>query len=344
VVFRLLVVVGALWLAAGAAAAQRCVEIEDDVERLACYDREAGRPVRPEAPTAIPAPAAASAPSVDERRIRAERLGQSLSERWELAPAPDLGTFLPRPYKPVYALPFTYGDRVNRAPASPAPDHTSAEVSDLDALEFKYQVSVKTKLARGLLAGEGDLWLGYTQSSRWQVYNGPLSRPFRETNYEPELIVVWPVDTSLFGWRARMVAIALNHQSNGRALPLSRSWNRIVAEAAFDRDDWSLSLRPWWRVKEPAETDDNPDIQNYVGRAEMLLTRRWRDHVLTLQLRHSLRLGTASRGSAQVDWAFPVVGNLKGYLQWFSGYGESLVDYNFRQTKLGIGASIVEWE
>ena len=320
--------------------AQACVDIDDDRERLACYDRQAGRAPRdaaPAAPTPMP-------PSIDERATREQRLGKSLIERWALAPAPDLGTFLPRPYKPVYALPFTWGDRVNRSPGSPAPGHTVIEPIDLDALEFKYQVSVKTKLARGLVDNRGDLWLGYTQSSRWQVYNGPESRPFRETNYEPELIFAWPVHYRLFDWQGRMVALAFNHQSNGRQLPLSRSWNRIVAELAFDRDDWTLSLRPWWRIKEDAQDADNPGIENYIGRAEVMLTRRWHDHVLTLQLRHSLRGGERSRGSAQLDWAFPVRGNLKGYLQWFSGYGESLIDYNFRQTKLGIGASIVEWE
>jgi phospholipase A1 len=326
-------------LCAGAAVAQtvNCVDIDDDRERLACYDRVNGR---------LPAPATRAAAQplpTQEQLIRREHLGATLSERWELAPGSSLGTFLPRPYKPTYVLPATVSDAVNRSPRSPAPDHSVTSPLDLDPAEFKFQISFKAKLVEGLLGTPANLWVGYTQSSRWQVYNGPQSRPFRETNYEPELILAWPTNLQLFGWNGRLASVALNHQSNGRPLPLSRSWNRVVGEFALDRDDWMLSLRPWWRIPERRDDDDNPDISNFVGRGEVLLSRRWYGHVFTVQLRHSLRFGEPSRGSLQFDWAFPVVGNVKGYLQFFGGYGESLIDYNVRQNKLGIGASVVEW-
>lgn len=345
-----------LWAACGSAQAAEepalCATLSDDRERLACYDRT----FRAQ-PAAVPAPAspvnqpsrlplaavAATAPSQPEQqRIRREHIGSSLGERWELDPGSSLGTFLPRPYKPMYVLPVVVTNRLNRQPTSGSAVNSVSQPVTLDDMEAKFQFSLMTKLWETVLDSPGSLWMGYTQSSRWQVYNAGLSRPFRETNYEPELMFIWPTDYSLFGWRGRLLGLSLNHQSNGRSLPLSRSWNRVIAQAAFERDDWTLVLRPWWRVKESEAVDDNPDIQNYIGRGELLLTRKLQRHTLALQLRSSLRSQPAG-GSVQFDWAFPIWGTLNGYFQLFHGYGESMIDFNFRQTRAGIGVSLVEW-
>src|SRR3546814_5402600 len=87
--------------------------------------------------------------------------------------------------------------------------------------------------------------MGYTQSSRWQVYNGETSRPFRETNYEPEILLVFRNNYQLGGWKGRMAAVGINHQSNGRADPLSRSWNRVMFNVGLDRENWAVMFRPW---------------------------------------------------------------------------------------------------
>ena len=211
------------------------------------------------------------------------------------------------------------------------------------ATEAKFQISLKTKVADDLFGSRLDVWAGYTQSSRWQAFNRAISRPFRETNYEPEVMLVLPTDYRILGFHGRMASLSLNHQSNGRSLPLSRSWNRVIAQVALERDDWLLQLRPWWRLNESASKDNNPDISNHIGRGELLIARRWEGHVFSLQARHSLRLGNRSRGSAEAGWSFPLVGGLKGQVQLFSGYGESLIDYNLRQTRLGIGLSMIDW-
>jgi phospholipase A1 len=243
----------------------------------------------------------------------------------------------------VYLLPLNWTDRVNATPGAPSPDHTVTDPLVLRPLEVKYQLSLKAKLWERPLNLPGTIWGGYTQSSRWQVYNGAESRPFRETNYEPELIYAWPLDHQLLGWRLRLVSVALSHQSNGRSLPLSRSWNRWIGEAAFERGDWTMQIRPWWRISEAAGDDDNPDIGDYMGRSEVLFTGKLGGGIVALQLRHSLRGGSGSRGSAQLEWSVPIDGALHVYTQWFTGYGESMIDYNHKQNKLGLGISIVEW-
>lgn len=325
-----------------------CRAIVSDAERLACYDES----VRSKDQTGSPELVTTAVPDTIAKKEQRPALStgaaskehvlvSSLTERWDLDPDNKRGTFVLLPYKPIYLLPFTYTDRVNQSPS--ASGHATPLPTDLNAAEAKFQLSFKTKAAQSIFGDNGDLWLGYTQSSRWQVYNGGLSRPFRETNYEPEAMLVFRTNYELFGFKGTMASVGLNHQSNGRASPLSRSWNRVIAEAGFERGDWMVTLRPWWRLPESDRSDDNPEIENYVGRGELMVARKWRDHVFSVQARHSLRGGKNSRGSAQLSWSFPVAGDLKGYVQLFSGYGESMIDYNHRQTMIGAGLTVHDW-
>ncbi len=329
-----------LALPALAQSAADCVAMADPAARLACYDRLHGRaepmpaPADPMAPMAPAAAAAPKAPASDD--------DSRLAARWDLdGQRPPL--FAPRAYKPVYLLPATWTDQVNREPGSPSPAHSVGAPLVLKSIEAKYQISLKTKFAHSVFGTPLSLWGGYTQSSRWQVYNGADSRPFRETNYEPEVMAVAPLEIGLLGGKLRMATLSLNHQSNGRALPLSRSWNRVIGGLAFERDEWTAEWRAWKRITEDVQDDDNPDISDFVGRTELRLARTWGEHALSLQLRHSLRSGERSRGSVQVDYVFPLAGALHGQLQLYSGYGESLIDYNLRQTKAGLGVTIAGW-
>ncbi|KAF1688225.1 phospholipase [Pseudoxanthomonas broegbernensis] len=269
--------------------------------------------------------------------------GSLLDSRWELAKDSKLGLFQLRAYKPVYALPAFWTSHVNRRPASPNPNNTATAPEDLEAVEAKFQLSFKTKVAEDLFGDNGDVWVGYTQSSRWQAYNSELSRPFRETNYEPEAMLVFRNNYSLFGWKGRMMGLSLNHQSNGRGDPLSRSWNRVILSVGLDRENWALVLRPWYRIEESAREDNNPDIDDYLGRGDALLVYNRNGHELSLTARHSLRGGEHSRGALQFDWGFPINNLLRGHVQVFDGYGESLIDYNHRATYVGVGFALLEW-
>lgn len=339
----------AFWSGGSPAQQADCPSIVSNTERLACYDRTAPHPLpinTGPAKVDVPSPAEmkdklATFKSNENDLKRSQ--GSALRDSWELDAPSKRGVFVLRPYKPMYILPFSYTDNINKSPYSSAPGHAGAMQNGLDAIEGKFQFSVKTKVAESLLGNNGDLWLGYTQSSRWQMYNKELSRPFRETNYEPEAMLVFHTNYELLGFKGSMASIGINHQSNGRALPLSRSWNRIIAQAGFERDDWMVTLRPWWRLPENGGSDDNPGIENYVGRGEIIVARKWKGHAFSLQARHSLRGGENSRGSAQLAWSFPIAGDLKGYVQLFSGYGESLIDFNSRQTAIGLGLSVADW-
>ncbi|MRT94571.1 phospholipase A [Ancylomarina sp. 16SWW S1-10-2] len=271
----------------------------------------------------------------------------SLLEQWELVDTVknQKGLFQIKQYRPVYILMGNYTNDINEKPQSENPNNSVTEAIALDQVELKFQLSFKTKVFNNMLGPKlgGDIWMAYTQTSRWQVYNDKLSRPFRETNYEPEIMYIMPTPYKICGLKGLFAGIGFNHQSNGRSDPTSRSWNRVVAQIAWESENLSLILKPWFRIHESAEDDNNPGIENYMGRGELMAAYGKGRHDLSLIVRHSMRLGENNRGSLQVDYAFQIWDNLKLNAQLFHGYGESLIDYNHKQTTFGIGLSLTQW-
>ena len=126
---------------------------------------------------------------------------------------------------------------------------------------------------------------------------------------------------------------------------MSRSWNRIYADFIFEHDDLYFSFKPWLRIPEDDDDDDNRDITDYMGNFELLgVYKLPRNQTFGLMLRNNLDFsGGENRGAVQVDYSFPISGNLRGYLQWFNGYGESLIDYDAKVNSLGAGIQISDW-
>lgn len=329
----------------------RCRDIVDANERLRCYDAVARTvaplPVLP-APSAAPEPPRPTPLTRDDPRSAMTPSGRTddyqslLSQRWELDRENKYGTFKFTYYRPNYILPALWSDRANRRPESPTRGSTGVELPYRN-LEAAFQLSFKMKLVEEAFGTPSDIWIGYTQQSHWQVFNSGLSRPFRETDFEPEVMWVLPTEYDLLGLRGRLLSVGLVHQSNGRAEPLSRSWNRAYAMVGLEREGFVVQAKAWTRLNEAGENDDNADIVDYIGRAEVLGFYQWPGGSSTaLRLRTTFKR-EPSWGSAQFDWRFAFTRNLQGYVQVFSGYGESLIDYNFRKTAVGLGISIGSW-
>ena len=252
-----------------------------------------------------------------------------------------------QPYRQSYLL-MRESSNVNRQPVSPAINHFAAAPYDMDAMEAKFQLSFKTDIGtqRDLdILGLKTLriWGAYTQQSHWQVLNTRNSSPFRETNYEPELIATFGTGRDS-GWK--LLNLGMVHQSNGRANPESRSWNRMYAQGGWEWDNFSLLARGWWRIPENAATDDNPDILHYMGHGDLIA--RWepvsKSQSIALLLRNNLSF-SQNAGFVQLDWSMPIpLGHAaRLHTQMSNGYGETLIDYNHRQSTLGMGVSFREW-
>ena len=320
-----------------------CSSIPADVDRLACYDRVSGR-AQPEAAPAPPADARADLqpemPPVAAQPEPAEpKLLSTLSRHWELDDEAKQGAFLFRPHRPNYFLPIKYSNSPNNTPFQ---DTFIQPDLGLDNLEAELQLSFKIKGMEGVFGHDNlDLWFGYTITSFWQAYNDTISSPFRETNYEPEAMLTYRTNYEIAGFRGRFVSLGMLHQSNGRAENLSRSWNRVYAQFGFERDNLVLLIRPWYRLPERDEDDDNPDIEDYLGQGDLQVVYRKGRNAYSLMLRNNFKRSD-NRGAVKLNWSFPLYGRLKGYVQYFNGYGESLIDYNHSQQSIGLGVSLTE--
>ena len=314
-----------------------CAAIAEDAARLRCYDALAGtgRPAAGDAVVAI-------SPQRDTPKSAAAAFQSTpMSEHWELDPASKKGVWSFRAHKPNYFLVGRYTDSVNLEPYDVFFNAVGDPSLGIDEVEAKFQLSFKVKALEGLFGSDADLWVGYTQQSHWQVYNDGISAPFRESDYEPEVFVTLPTRYDLLGLRGRFVNLGFVHQSNGQSNILSRSWNRVYAQFGFEYGDrFNLLFKPWYRIEEDAADDDNPDITDYIGDFEMVASYRLGQHTLSALARSNFSF---ERGFLQLDWAFPLYQNLKGYVQATTGYGESLIDYNHSQNTIGIGVLLTNW-
>ena len=176
--------------------------------------------------------------------------------------------FVLTPHRMNYILPVYTTNEIN-------PDVYLSDQSfdnGLKNVEAKFQLSLKFPLTYNSLFVEGDRIYGaFTIEAWWQVYANDISSPFRETNYNPELFYVMPLDWHPYEGNTGLM-LGIEHQSNGRSVPLSRSWNRVFAELIFEKENWVWFVRPWYRLSEDTKTDplepggdDNPDFADYMG-------------------------------------------------------------------------------
>ena len=248
------------------------------------------------------------------------------------------------PHKMNYILPFSYTDNINREAYQDAGGQGYGD--DLMGMEAKFQISFKVPLMTEGIFTKGDgLAFGFTLQSWWQLYNQELSRPFRETNYQPEIFYYTPLTWEPSGGKTHLV-LGMEHQSNGRSQLLSRSWNRIYANFTFAKDNYAISFRPWWRIPEgdkqttPDESaNDNPDIIDYMGHFELIVAYKWDEIELSFTGRENFK---AHHGGMELGITFPLTGRLKGYFQYTNGYGESLIDYDHSQQRIGIGIALTD--
>jgi hypothetical protein len=371
--FLLFAVAAALPAAAVANdAALQCTLLQDNALRLACYDKVFAAQLPPEQP--LSEHETDGKPQLDVVQSVRQSIGNKeatlvfdtpegqaepsqeladaaaaytpLSQMYDLDANDPHGILTVREHNPMYLMPVWYNSSPNYAPSSPTRGAALQErFSDQKRIETKMQVSFKSKIAEDLFKSRADLWFGYTQKSDWQIYNqGRRSAPFRNTDYEPEIFITQPVKAQLpWGGRLRMLGVGFAHQSNGQSRPESRSWNKVYAMAGMEWGKLTVIPRVWMRLFDSSgEDNDNPDLTKYLGYGDVKLQYRLNDkHNFSTTLRYNPKSGY---GAAEAAYTFPIKGKLQGVVRGFHGYGESLIDYNHKQSGIGFGLMFNGWD
>ena len=263
----------------------------------------------------------------------------ALRGRLALEKVSEKNPFVLIPHRRNYLMPISYWSN----PVSNNPLITDEELENEEA---KFQISLKAPLLDDFWNG-ATLYFSFTAVYWFQVYNKDLSRPFREVNYEPEIFITRAVDWQLGPIDSELLTFGYWHHSNGRDIPVSRSWDRLFFSYVFRAGSWYVSVKPWWRIPEDQsypitspKRDDNPDIERYLGHFDLTVVKPMGNHVLELLLRNNLR--SDNRGSAQLDYSFPISSRFKGIAQAFTGYGDSLINYNNYENRISLGILLTD--
>lgn len=288
-----------------------------------------------------------TAGEIRERCLSNNANGKPLPKKLASARVLEASPNIIAPFRQNYILPYTYTNNPNQTPY---------ELEEDDELmnneEAKLQISLKVPLTYSDTFFTSDrVYFAFTMKSFWQVYNDDISAPFRETNYRPEVFyeVPLPLPAGDGTWFSR---IGIDHESNGRTQLLSRSWNRSYFALGYTGNDWSVIFQPWHRWAEDkkvddgnpdtppdAKGDDNPDIEEYMGHYELGGAYRAGRLEYTALLRQNFDSG---HGAVEMGFSFPLWGRLRGFTQYFDGYGESLIDYDHRNRRIGIGVLLTD--
>lgn len=237
--------------------------------------------------------------------------------------------FMLTPHKRNFFYPVSHSRTPNNEPYN----ESDSSLKHLDNTEAELQLSIKILIRESIFDNNGHLYLGYTNHSFWQVYSDKDSAPFRETDHQPEFILSFDNDWKILGFQNSVNQFIINHQSNGTGGILSRSWNRIMWNSIFERNNFVFSITPWYRIPEPKQEypgdpdgDDNPDITHYMGNFEFSSAYKHGDAIYSVMLRNNF--DADNKGAIEIGYSFPFSTQIRGHLSYFNGYGHSLIDYN----------------
>lgn len=190
--------------------------------------------------------------------------------------------------------------------------------------DAKFQISLRHRLYRKLLPYRLYTFLTYTQKSFWAIYRS--SAPFTETNYNPTLGIGRNfISEGRIAWSTML---QFEHESNGRDSIWSRSWNRITFMGIYNMNcNFTFQAKVWIPMM---LSEYNKDISRYSGIGHLAATYNNNNGRLSCSVLMVKRGGWNFNANWQIGVAYRLFrqDNQYLYLQFFDGYGESMIHYN----------------
>lgn len=202
--------------------------------------------------------------------------------------------------------------------------------------DAKFQISFKERLTNAELPFNTYMFLTYTQKSFWNIFE--KSSPFSETNYNPSIgIGKFFVSKDQY---LHVVALTIEHESNGKDSTSSRSWNRISMHYMIPLSKKaSLFVKAWIPF---GYKTDNPDLIKYEGYGEINYIQKSDNERFILDVTFQKGATWDNKGAVNTQVAFRLSKSTNQYLsiQYYYGYAESLINYHEKTQMIRMGIVI----
>ncbi len=228
----------------------------------------------------------------------------------------DLGPFFGL-YKDNY---FTAGTTLGKKPTA-----TNSDV--------KFQISFAIRLTNATLPWNTFLYIMYTQKTFWNVFENSL--PMRDLNFNPG--IGWSKPFFSKDRYIGKMTLLIEHESNGKDGPDSRSWNRIsLCGNALISENLAVHSKIWIPI---IDGMNNKDILNYCGiwQAGVVYTTTNRKFQFGLTMVKRKGWNLNANTILEASWKVNPKTNLNLFMQYYQGYGENLIDYNVYHSRIRFG-------
>ncbi len=229
-----------------------------------------------------------------------------------------------RPYFSLYKDTYFVGGTV----LGGKPDEFNSDV--------KFQISFQQRLTKSVLPGNTYLYLFYSQKAIWHVFENSL--PFHDLNFNPGVGL-----SKFIIMKNRLIGkatVMIEHESNGRDGTASRSWNKIsLAGEAYISPVLMAHAKYWIPI---VDGQYNRDILKYSGLYQAGFQAKSTDDKWVLDMTLVKRKGWNLNFNTIVQLGYRINHNSNQFimLQYYNGYGESLLDYKQYHSRIRIGLLI----